>query len=235
VPRQLKANKSRLAFANALFSAVPEFRPTRALYLDFEGSGAGDEGLLSLFWPWNAGPERFQWIWKPDLHEQMDPAQLKGVMSDLGCDARSLEWVVVFSGGKDVAEEQERFETTFGHRALPLARWVNLHRIVTMSTVTKRAIRDARNVWHTGEKRTRYSLEALEYEFNIRRPPELRSHSNSYADGRPGLMNVLTSVSAVMRETADQLEEENLHQYCVQDVRSMFDIARASQKLLRIR
>jgi len=165
----------------------------------------------------------------------LDPAQLSGVLDDLGCDRTSLEWVVVFSGGKDVAEERVRFETTFGCEALPLARWVNLHRIVTMSTATKRAIREARNVWHTGEKRTRYSLEALEYEFNIRRPPELRSHSNSYADGQPGLMSVLTSVSAVMRETADQLEAENLHQYCVQDVRSMFDIARASQRLLGIR
>jgi hypothetical protein len=82
--------------------------------------------------------------------------------------------------------EQEQEQEMFSK-----ATWVNLHFVLRRSEDKKRSIRARRLVWHTGETRTRYSLDALENEFGICRPPRLRSHSNSYADRKPGEMHVL--------------------------------------------
>jgi hypothetical protein len=165
----------------------------------------------------------------------MTQNQLFDSLGDLGCDMGRLEWAVVFSGGVLISDEQTRFEQLFGPRALPSVEWINLHKVLRTSTETKRHIRESRNVWFTGEKRVRYSLEALEREFNIPRPPEIRSHSNSYRDRKAGGMNVLASIAAVNSGRADDNTKNALFRYCVQDVRSMFDISRDSQKILGIR
>ncbi len=39
------------SFAETLFESYPEFLPTRSLYLDLEGSGSGNERVVSFYWP----------------------------------------------------------------------------------------------------------------------------------------------------------------------------------------
>jgi hypothetical protein len=222
--------QSQMAFAEALFRAYPAFQPTRALFIDFEGSGVIEE-VLSLYWPQNRGTNRFRWIWRGADSDALTSKQLLDSLGDLGCDARTLEWAVVFSGGVNISDEQTRFKEVFGPRLLSSVKWINLHKVLRDSTKTKRRIRESRNVWFTGERRVRYSLEALEREFNIERTPDIRSHSNSYRDRKSGHMNVLTSIRNSNAGAADGVEQNALFRYCRQDVRSMFDISRASQKL----
>jgi hypothetical protein len=220
-----------MAFAKALFRAYPAFQPTRALFIDFEGSGVIEE-VLSLYWPQKRGSNRFRWIWRGADSDALISKQLLHALGDLGCDPQTLEWAVVFSGGVNISDEQTRFKEVFGPRLLSSVKWINLHKVLRDSTVTKRRIRESRNVWFTGERRVRYSLEALEREFRIERTPDIRSHSNSYRDRKSGHMNVLTSIRNVNAGVADRVEQNALFRYCMQDVLSMFDISRASQKLL---
>jgi hypothetical protein len=225
---------ARVHFANRLFADYPSFKPTRALYLDFEGSFQS-ERILSLYWPQLAGDSRFRILWRglEDTGRGMNPEGLAGVLEELECEPGAVEWVVVFSAGMDRPEERDRFEVVFGAEVLAGAQWVNLHTVLRRCWQMKRAITQRAYVRFTKDaKQVRKSLEALEFEFGLRRPPGLRRHTNTYADGSEGLMNILEFEQALFDEDATEEQVETLLSYCEWDVRSMFKIARQCGKLL---
>ena len=99
----------------------------------------------------------------------------------------------------------------------------------------KASIRGNRNVWHCRDRsRVRYSLEVLEWEFGIKRPANIRSHSNCYkdVDGAPGEMEVLSLVQKSIDGLASEQEDLTLRHYCEADVKNMFDIASSSEHLI---
>ena len=224
----------RSEFARQLFNSYPGFKSTRALYLDFEGGG-GFERILSLFWPQKPGPQRFGLLWRvlADQSLGLDNAGLERLLELFDCHRELLEWVVVFSGGPDRPDEMDRFERVFGGSYFPRATWINLHRVLRDCWRLKRAIREHSFVWFSGDqKRIRYSLEALEWEFGLRRPPNLRSHSNSYCDGTTGQMNILELEQKAFMGDASEDEVDAILAYCKWDVSSMFRIARQCEKLI---
>jgi hypothetical protein len=223
---------TKSAFAGVLFSAYPDFRPTRALYLDFEGS-LGNERILSLFWPRKLGADRLRLLWRGSEHLTLGKAGLVGTLDELGCDPDSLGYLVVFSGGVTTPDEKVRFEEVFGTGFFSEATWINLHEVLRECPEMMRAIRARRHCWFTEETRVRYSLENLEREFGIYRPVDLRSHSHSYGDGSKGLMNVLELVAQVVSGKATEVQAALLTSYCLMDVSSMFKICRACQNLIR--
>ena len=113
--------------------------------------------------------------------------------------------------------------------------WINLHHVVRKCKEIKGSIRKHRYVW-TGLKRIRvsYSLEALEWEFGIERPISIRSHGNHYCDlnGNRGQMQVLSTAKRSIAGTATEDEERALREYCEADVKSMYEIAYAAEKLV---
>lgn len=128
----------------------------------------------------------------------------------------------------------------------PAAEWINLHSVLrrcwqTERAITRRALRTVRQGGRRrsparrprdDEKQVRKSLEALEFEFGLKRPVELRRHGNIYSDGSKGLMKILETEKALLDGNADEDQIDALVDYCTWDVRSMFKIARACQKLV---
>jgi hypothetical protein len=123
----------------------------------------------------------------------------------------------------------------FGRDPFPDSEWINLHQILSKSRHTKASIRQNRNVWFCRDRsRVRYSLEALEWEFGIERPSNIRSHSNCYKDmgGMSGQMEVLSLVQKSIDGLASEQEDLTLRQYCEADVKNMFDILNTSEQMV---
>ena len=226
---QLIAQK---AFAKNLFDRHPTFIPTQALYVDLEGRQHGSEDILSLYWPVLPSAARFSWL----TRTEGNPLELEHFLHHVETiKAKKAKWIVVFSSGGDSPEERLRLADLFGRDPFPDSEWINLHQILSKSRHTKASIRQNRNVWFCRDRsRVRYSLEALEWEFGIERPSNIRSHSNCYKDmgGMSGQMEVLSMVQRVMNGSASENEELCLSQYCESDVKNMFEIASASEFIL---
>lgn len=221
-----------IGFAETLYRLFPDFVPTRTLYIDLEGRQSGSEDILSLYWPAVAGDRRFSWL-KRNASSEIEVKDFESILNRVG--ASKPRWVMVFSAGKEEPDEQLRLNQLFGRSMFPGSCWVNLHHIVQRSRALKLCIREHRNVWHCNDKkRVRYSLEALEWEFGIIRPPDIRAHSNCYQDqgGRSGLMQVLSTAKKSIEGSASQAEENYLQEYCKSDVRNMFLISAACERAL---
>lgn len=216
-----------LDYAENLFATWPEFLPTRALYLDLEGGGSGNEQILSLYSPRLAGSDRFAMLWRGSSDLSMDTNSLTRALRKLAVNQNSLKWVVVFSGGQLAPTEKTRFESVFGEQWFPQANWVNLHYPMRKSRKVKKAVRDTR--WAVRKKdkiRVPYSLENLEYQFGYVRQPELRAHENIYADRSPGLCKILEFEQAAFQAKSEMKGYEVIAEYCSWDVQTMFRIAR---------
>ena len=212
-------------FAAKMFTKWPKFKPTCALYIDFEGSGTEhDERILSMYWPQLPSRKRFHMLWRG--HNAMDVNSLLTELKKLRCDPDKLEHIVVFSGGKLKSDEQERFEEFFGKQIFPAATWVNMHLTMRSSKPLRKSVR--KSAWSKPKKNKKLipnNLENLEHQFGYKRAPELRSHDNEYQDGSNGQMTVLK-----MEQQAFASKSLNgfktLKEYCEWDVQSMFRIAR---------
>ena len=79
MPKVIDERAAKL-FAKTLFSLWPNFRPTRALYLDFEGGGSGDERILSVYWPQLVGTERFEMLWRGWSNAPLTPDSLEQLL-----------------------------------------------------------------------------------------------------------------------------------------------------------
>lgn len=228
----IRNQKAAVEFANRLYAVWPGFRPTQALYLDFEGSGS-DERILSLFWPHLPKRDRFRMLWRGWNDLGMDQRGLAEVLDRLTCNHTTVPWIVVFSGGQPIPDEQLRFKRQFGDTWFPNAEWINLHWLLRNCQAMRSQVRQTAWAHHRSDrKQTRLSLENLEYEFGIVRPVSLRSHTNIYADGMAGAMSPLESEqNAYVGDGEDSEEFELLEGYCYQDVESMFRIARRCARL----
>ena len=219
-------------FARVLFDLYPDFIPTQALYLDLEGRMNGSEDLVSFFRPALPGPTRFSWITRSETSD----IDLKAVNTHLDTiGATAPKWIVVYSGGQASPDEQSRVIDLLGQDPFPDSEWINLLHIVQRCREIRRSIRDHRHVWFGADRsRVRSSLEALEWEFGIKRSIEIRSHSNRYRDldGGPGLMEVLSTAQRVIDGTASEDEELYLRAYCESDVKSMYEISYACEQML---
>ncbi len=224
-------------FATELFSQYPDLSSTKALYLDLEGSGLGTDAVpgteyvLTMCWPQRGHPARYQRIRRPSLSEDMTGRQLNAALRAFGMNLTELKHVVVFSGGLGEPDEKIRFEKVFGEGSLGNPNWVNLHALVRRSPQMKRDIRDSRWVWfHRDRTRTRYSLEAVEHEFGIRRPVRARAHTNRYRDEIPGAARPLELARAWMNGSASDEDIAQLMDYTRQDVESMFKLTQMCQR-----
>lgn len=221
-------NEVQRAFAETLFD-IYEFLPTRALYLDLEGSGGGIERGINAFLPRNADPGRFH-CKLATPYASLGPESAWEFIDSLELSAGEPKWVVVFAVGDQsphTSDERERLEALFGEDPFPNATWVNLHFVVKNCAAMVEAIEAHRNVWWTSDKiQTRKSLEALEWEFGIVRDPSIRSHSYSYVDGREGKMHILNTIQSYVSGLASDIEAQTLMEYCRADVDHMFKVAR---------
>lgn len=219
-------------FSETLFDLCPTFIPTQALYLDLEGRQQGSEDILSLYWPALPGKKRFSWIKRTDS-SKIDSANLEAHIKSIG--AAGAKWIVVYSKGQELPDERVRLVDLLGQDPFPDSSWINLLHVVQQCKEMTSSIREHRYVWYGRDKiRVRYSLEALEWEFGIERPIDIRSHSNCYRDlgGESGQMKVLSAAKGSITGTATKDEERSLRDYCEADVKSMYEIAYASEQLL---
>lgn len=222
----------KTSYAEALFKLHPTFIPTQALYLDLEGSGEGSEEILSVYWPFLPTNQRFSWL-KRTATTEIDLLGINELIQRIG--AGRAKWVVVFSAGQPSPAERDRVADLLGKDPFPDAEWVNLHYVLRQSRDIRTSIREHRYVWHhTDQSRVRYSLEALELEFDIVRSTSLRSHNNRYRDlnGQPGEMEVLAIAQRVREGSSAKDEEWSLREYCEADVRNMWEIANTCERLL---
>jgi len=149
--------------------------------------------------------------------------------------ASKARWIVVYSAGQESPDERGRLIELLGRDPFPESSWINLLYVVQQCTAIKHSIREHRYVWYgKDQKRVRYSLEALEWEFGIKRSVNIRSHSNLYSDldDGPGKMEVLATAQRSISASATEEEERFLREYCEADVESMFEVAYASEQLL---
>lgn len=219
-------------FAETLFGLHPDFIPTQGLYLDLEGNGSGSENILSFYWPVLPGADRFSWMKRSESFD-IGPVEMEAHLDSIG--ASRARWIVVYSAGQESPEERERLIALLGRDPFPEGSWINLLYVVQRCTAIKRSIREHRYVWYGKDQvRVRYSLEALEREFGIERPVNIRSHSNRYSDldGGSGQMEVLATAQRSISASATEEEERSLREYCEADVESMFEVAYASEQLL---
>ena len=98
------------AFGETLFSIYENFQPTRALYPDFEGSGSGNEQIMSVYWPQLAGAERFRMLWRGWSDVSLEPLYLGQMLDDFECDPGVLESIAVFSSMVESNSEQFRYQ-----------------------------------------------------------------------------------------------------------------------------
>lgn len=223
---------SRIQFAETLFDLHPDFIPTQALYLDLEGRKNGSEDIVSMYWPVLPGAERFSWIKRSQTSDIGVNEMELHVQSIKATDAK---WIVVYSGGQELPDERSRVVDLLGHDPFPNSGWINLLYVVQQCREMRRSITEHRNVWHGADRiQVRNSLEALEWEFGIERPINIRSHSNCYRDlnGNRGEMQVLATAQRLISGSGTEEEEQSLREYCEADVRSMFEIAYTAEKLL---
>ena len=228
-------------YAKTLKKYYPDFIPTQALYLDFEGGGKGNEVILSAFWPQRRGSERFHCVRRQDASRYLDPTQWSEIEDLISYRNDQLQSVVVFSGVTDAQrrepDEQGRLREWLGHDPLSSIEWVNLHRPLMRrggASLAKEYIRRhplvRKPAGDGGEGRIEYSLENLESLFTVFRATDLRSHGDFYSDGTLGDFGVLTIETQVVRGNAEDGEQDRLERYCRQDVESMFKIARRCKK-----
>jgi hypothetical protein len=219
-------------FAETLFDLYPAFIPTQALYLDLEGRKNGSEDIMSMYWPVLPGAVRFSWIKRSETSEIGVEETKEHLRSIKATDAK---WIVVYSAGQALPDERSRVVDLLGQDPFPKSEWINLIHVVQQCKDMKRSITEHRNVWYGADRiQVRNSLEALEWEFGIERPINIRSHSNCYRDldGGHGDMQVLATAQRSISESATGEEQQSLREYCEADVRSMFEIAYTSEKLL---
>ena len=222
----------REQFAATLFGLYPDFLPTQGLYLDLEGNGSGSENILSFYWPALPGARRFSWMRRSESTD-ISYAEIRTHIDSIG--ASRARWIVVYSAGQESPDERERLIGLLGQDLFPGSSWINLLHVTQQSRRIKSSIREHRNVWYARDQvRVRYSLEALEWEFGIERPVNIRSHSYRYRDldGGCGHMEVLATAQRSMSESATEEEEQSLRDYCEADVKNMFQVAYASEQLL---
>ena len=185
---------------------------------------------MSLFNPQKSRESRFAWCARTS-EAPLTAGDLDAAMGRLGARGGAPRWVVVYSAGQREPHERDRLEKLLKSAVWPGAEWVNLLWVVRRSKEMTTAIKAHRNVVFCKDRiQVRRSLEALEWEFDIRRPPALRSHSNCYADGQPGEMQVLKLSAKLAANSITAKEENTLRRYCIQDVRSMFAIARRCER-----
>ena len=219
-------------FAEVLFGIYPEFLPTQALYLDLEGRNSGQQDILSFYWPVLPGSKRFSWIRRTNASE-IDLTYVEAHLEEIG--AAGAKWVVVYSAGQKLPDERDRVIEMFGQDPFPDSEWINLLHVVQRCTEIRRSIREHGYAWFEKDKtRIRNSLEALEWEFGIKRPVSLRSHSYRYKDldGGAGSMEVLSTAKRSIEGTADEENETALRAYCEADVKNLFEISSASEHLV---
>jgi hypothetical protein len=226
----LSLSADLLSFADTLFESYPEFLPTRSLYLDLEGSGSGNERVVSLYWPQNPSRTRFEWVVaRPG--EVIDGAVIEEMIYELDVDVETLNSVVVYSAGGINPQERSRVIELLDHDPWPESTWVNLLYVTQRSREMSAAIKDHRNVVYKRDRiQVRRSLEALEWEFGIVRPAHIRGHNNRYSDGLTGEMHALQSASDFATGQLDESQKKWFEAYCRQDVESMFKIARACER-----
>ena len=227
MPRSL--NLAQADLARSIRTIYPNFRATRALYIDLEGSGDENQAI-SMYWPMNAGPKRFSFAIAPGKNQMLQAHHMETCLRDLGNGAGNPEHIVVFSQGLLVPGERHRLLASTQYDPWPHTEWVNLHYAVRRATKLKKSIRIHRYAIHKNEKRVRYSLENLEREFGIKRHPEHRAHNNTYKDGLKGTMQVLRLIRKFQNQQISNDEHKALIGYCRLDVKSMFDIARTCEK-----
>ncbi len=97
----MRFNEAQTDYARAFEELYPGFYYTRALYLDFEGSGGGSERILSVYWPQNAGNDRFFWIRRRKGRGDLGKGRFKEVLRFIEHRRDMLDWIVVFSGAVD--------------------------------------------------------------------------------------------------------------------------------------
>ena len=227
------------SFSDELFEQYEDLKPTESLYIDLEGSGAGNEDdpskgneyLMTMCWPQKGSPDRFQRIRRPSLAVEMNVKQLKDTLDSIDVNLKKLKHLIVFSGGREDPEEKLRVEKIFGEEVFRNCEWINLHAVLRSDWKMKRAIRERKWVWHCkDQRRVRYSLEALEYEFGVHRSRDLRAHSNCYSDG-PGTLHALKLARAWVNGSGSDHDTNLLMRYTRQDVEGMFRIAKKCHEL----
>ena len=82
-----------------------------------------------------------------------------------------------------------------------------------------------------GRKIQDNSLEALEFEFGIRRPQSIRTADHIYSDGVQGDIRILDLAKRVIEGEARPEEEFRLYGYCEADVSGMFKVSRLARKI----
>jgi hypothetical protein len=223
-------NAAQVAFAQKMFELYESFLPTRALYVDLEGSGGGIESIASFYWPQNSRSERFTW----SVRTPTDPismSDIQATVADLGLVGSEPGWVVTYAQGRYASEERERIIELLGGDPWPNAVWVNLLHVFQECPEMTRSIKEHRNVRFKRDRtRIRRSLESLEWEFGIVRDPSIRSHSNQYSDGAEGEISVLSLAKQFIQETISQNDLSSLENYCRQDVESMLKISRMCER-----
>jgi hypothetical protein len=226
----LSLTVDQFAFAEQLFELYPNFLPTRSLYVDLEGSGSGNEQVVSFLWPQNPSPTRFQWV-MAGPGEIINGEIIEEIINGLGVDVEALNSVVVYSAGGLDPQERSRVIELLDYDPWPDSTWVNLLLATQRSSEMSAAIKAHRHVvFKRDRKQVRRSLEALEWEFGIVRPPQIRGHNNKYSDGLEGEMHPLQSASDYSTGQLDESEQRWFKSYCRQDVESMFTIARTCER-----
>ena len=227
--RNTALNTAQTALAHKLFELYPTFLPTRSLYLDLEGSGRGIESIASFYWPRNSGSSRFTWAVRSPM-KPLDTSDVQAAIQSLGLSGVEPRWVVVYSQGRYCAHERDRVVDLLGADPWPKAEWVNLLHAFQECREMTDLIREHRHVKYFSDKtQIRRSLESLEWEFGIIRPPSIRSHNNRYSDGQIGGMRVLDLAAKYIAGSANKTQANTLAYYCRQDVASMQLIARACE------
>jgi hypothetical protein len=160
------------------------------------------------------------------VHERRDP----------------LTSVAVFSG-RDGSQPKEQtwFEEWLGYQPFDGVPWVNFHEpLVKTCLDNEPGARDTRKAIETcgcvrklpkqngvepDPQKPQKQLEALECEFEIHRPREIRSAGNEYADGSTGTIKPLDLAREIGRNQNVHRNIELLSRYCRYDVESLFKIA----------
>lgn len=218
------------AFAEKLFEIYPKFLPTRSLFLDLEGSGNGNERVVSLFWPQNPARTRLGWVVAAP-GERIVGTDIQSVIDELDTDLENPNSVVVYSAGRENPDERTRVLDLLGFDPWPQSTWINLLYVTQLCREMSTAIRDHRNVVFRNDRtQVRRSLEALEWEFGIVRTADIRGHSNVYRDGLAGEMHALQSASDYAAGFLEPEDARSFEAYCRKDVESMFKISRTCDR-----
>ncbi len=233
-------------YANVFARLYPEFCPTQALYLDMERDLYGRVLGLAAYWPQDEGPARF--LFKhlsPGDGDRLPPDTFAQVNSMVHERRDPLTSVAVFSG-RDGSQPKEQtwFEEWLGYQPFDDVPWVNFHEPLVKTCldrekgagITRKAIETCgcvrklprqNGVEPDAQKpqKPQKQLEALECEFEIHRPREIRSAGNEYADGSTGTIKPLDLAREIGRNQNVHRNIELLSRYCRYDVESLFKIA----------